>query len=68
MLNRSKLINIGIGVGIVSALCLIIAMVGPAIKFFFRGLLAMMNHPIEALCFITLLMVFGRLAGKVTEG
>jgi len=36
------------------ALALVVAMMGPAIKFGFRILLELMNHPLEALCFTAL--------------
>ena len=42
-------------------------MVGPAIKFFFRGLLALMNHPLEAFCFFGLLTIFLTAASWVSE-
>jgi len=67
MLNKDKLIDISIVAGIVSAFILIALMVGPAIKFFFRGLLAMMNHPLEALCFFGLLTILWSAAVWVSE-
>ena len=66
-MNKDKLINISIVAGIVSAFILIALMVGPAIKFFFRGLLAMMNHPLEALCFFGLLTILWSAAVWVSE-
>jgi hypothetical protein len=67
MLNRDRLINIGMWSGGIIAFILLALMVGPAIKFFFRGLLAMMNHPIEALCFVGLLTTFLFIADRVSE-
>ena len=67
MLNRDKLINISIVVGVVSAFILLALMAGLAIKFFFRGLLAMMNHPLEALCFVGLLTILWSAAVWVSE-
>ena len=67
MFNRDRLINISRVIGIVSAFILIALMVGPAIKFFFRGLLAMMNHPLEALCFFGLLTILWSTAVWVSE-
>ena len=67
MLNRDKLINIGMWSGGIIAFILLALMVQPAIKFFFRGLLAMMNHPIEALCFMGLLTIFLTAASWVSE-
>jgi len=32
--------------------------VPPAIKFFFRGFLLLLKHPLEALCFWGLVLVF----------
>jgi len=66
-MNKDKLIDISIVAGIVSAFILIALMVGPAIKFFFRGLLAMMNHPLEALCFFGLLTILWSAAVWVSE-
>lgn len=67
MLNRDRLINIGMWSGGIIAFILLALMVGPAIKFFFRGLLAMMNHPIEALCFIVLLTTFLFIVDRVSD-
>ena len=66
-MNKDKLINISIAVGIVSAFILIALMAGPAIKFFFRGLLALMNHPLEAFCFFGLLTILWSAAIWVSE-
>lgn len=66
-MNKDKLINISIVAGIVSAFILIALMAGPAIKFFFRGLLALMNHPLEALCFFGLLTILWSAAVWVSE-
>ena len=66
-MNNDKLINISIVAGIVSAFILIALMVGPAIKFFFRGVLALMNHPLEALCFFGLLTILWSAAIWVSE-
>jgi len=60
----NKTLTIGLSIVLIG---LIVAMVGPAIKFFFRGLLAMMNHPVEALCFIGLLTAFLFIADRVSE-
>ena len=66
-MNKDKLINISIVAGIVSAFILIALMAGPAIKFFFRGLLALMNYPLEALCFFGLLTILWSAAIWVSE-
>lgn len=56
-MNKDKLINIGIWSGAIIVFLLLASMVQPALKFFFRGVLALMNHPIEALCFFGLLTI-----------
>jgi hypothetical protein len=66
-MNKDKLINIGMWTGGIIAFLSLPLMVGPALKFFFRGLLAILNHPLEALCFVILLFGVWRLAGLVTE-
>ena len=66
-MNKDKLINVGMWFGSIIAFILLALMVGPAIKFFFRGLLAMMNHPIEAICFVGLLTLILTLANLVSE-
>ena len=67
MVNRDRLINISRVIGIVSAFILLALMVGPALRFFFRGLLALMNHPLEALCFVGLLTILWSAAVWVSE-
>jgi hypothetical protein len=66
-MNKDKLINIGIWTGGIIAFLSLALMVGPAIKFFFRGVLALMNHPLEALCFFGLLTIFLTAASWVSE-
>ena len=66
-MNKDKLINIGIWTGAIVAFLLLALIVGPALRFFFRGLLAMMNHPLEALCFVGLLTILWSAAVWVSE-
>ena len=66
-MNKDKLINIGMWSGGIIAFLLLSLMVGPAIKFFFRGILALMNHPLEAFCFFGLLTILSLVASWVSE-
>ena len=45
-----------IGLGVIMALGVI--MLPPAIKFFFRGFLLLLENPLEAMCFFGLLTLF----------
>lgn len=66
-MNKNKLINIGMWTGGIIAFILLSLMIGPAIKFFFRGILTLMNHPLEAFCFFGLLTIFLTAASWVSE-
>ena len=66
-MNKAKLINIGIWSGAIIVFLLLALMVQPALKFFFRGVLALMNHPIEALCFFGLLTILTSVVIWVSE-
>ena len=52
MRNRLSLIGLGIVCG------LIVVCLPAAIKFFFRGILLLMNNPLEGAAFFTLLSIF----------
>jgi len=66
-MNKDKLINIGMWTGGIIAFLSLALMVGPALRFFFRGVLALMNHPLEAFCFFGLLTIISLLASWVSE-
>jgi len=53
MINKIKSSSPYIVIGVLSAL--FIAALPLAIKFFFRGFLLLLENPLEALCFLTIL-------------
>ncbi len=67
MLNRDKVINVCMWCGGVIAFILLSLMVAPAIKFFFRVIYVMMQHPIEALSFVGLVTTLLFVAIRVSE-
>lgn len=66
-MTKDKLINIGMWTGAIMAFLSLALMVGPALRFFFRGLLALTNHPLEAFCFFGLLTILWSAAVWVSE-
>ena len=66
-MNKDKLITYGMWAGGLLVFILLSLMVAPAIRFFFRGVLAMMNHPIEALCFFAFLTILWTVAVKLED-